>query len=432
MLGNNKCFNAPTEYFSEHESCHPYLDKKSKTNQHAKPIPYSKHSVNEQDIDAVLDVLQHHFLTQGDKVPEFEDAICEYTGAKFCTAVNSGTSALHVACLALGVGANDIVWTSPNSFAASANCALYCGAQIDFVDIDPVTRNMSTVHLEHKLLDAQQKGALPKVIVVVHFAGEGCDMQTIASMCRPLNIKVIEDAAHAFGAEYLCNENRGFDSQGIGTKNSKVGNCAYSDFTIFSFHPVKTITTAEGGAVVTNNIDLAKACELFSKHGITRDENELLGASHGPWYYQQKVLGFNYRLSDLQAALGISQLKRVDEFVNRRRDIAKRYFDELAGLPIKLPRKRSLNRSSWHLFMIELIEHDRASIYQKLHDVGICVNVHYIPIHCHPYYQSLGFRVEDFPSSVMFYEKALTLPLYASLSDSEQTRVINTLKDILK
>lgn len=380
-------------------------------------IPYGKHKVNREDIDAVVDVLEHHFLTQGNKVPEFEKALCDYTGAKYCTAVNSATSGLHVACMALGLGSEDYVWTSPNSFAASANCALYCNANIDFVDIDPLTRNICSIKLEQKLLIAQQQGKLPTAIIVVHFAGHSCDMQTIHALCKPLNIKIIEDAAHALGASY---------------NNRRIGSCEFSDFTVLSFHPVKSITTAEGGAILCNDKRLADACTLFAKHGITREADRMSGTSEGPWYYQQIALGYNYRLSDLQAALGISQLKRLDDFVERRRALASRYFELLQDLPLKLPAIDSLHDSSWHLFMVELTAHQRQSIYTQLHELGVGVNVHYIPIHCHPFYRDLGFVPEDFPNSVAFYQHALTLPLYVDLSHEEQDQVAKALTSLLK
>ncbi|MFC4699935.1 UDP-4-amino-4,6-dideoxy-N-acetyl-beta-L-altrosamine transaminase [Glaciecola siphonariae] len=380
-------------------------------------ISYGKHNIDANDIDAVVDVLQNHFLTQGAKVPEFEQALCAYTGASFCTAVNSGTSGLHVACLALGIGAKDIVWTSPNSFAASANCALYCGADVDFVDIDPQSRNLCPIKLEQKLLAAQQAGKLPKALVLVHFAGQSCDLQTIHALCSPLNIAIIEDAAHSLGAQY---------------NNKPIGSCEFSDMAVFSFHPVKSITTAEGGAIVTNNADLARACALFAKHGITRDPALMQGEIDGPWYYQQLVLGYNYRLSDMQAALGLSQLTRLDDFIEQRRVIAQRYFERLADLPLALPQAKVLQSSSWHLFMVELTEHQRKNVYQQLHDLGIGVNVHYIPIHCHPYYQALGFERDDFPAAVKFYENALTLPIYAGLSAAEQDRVILALQQVLR
>ncbi|WP_395344357.1 UDP-4-amino-4,6-dideoxy-N-acetyl-beta-L-altrosamine transaminase [Ningiella sp. W23] len=381
------------------------------------PIPYGKHQIVASDVDAVIDVLENHFLTQGSKVPEFEQALCDYTGGEYCTAVNSGTSGLHVACLALGVGAGDYVWTAPNSFAASANCALYCGASVDFVDINPDTRNLCPIALESKLLKAQQENKLPKAIVVVHFAGESCDMQTISALCKPLNVAIIEDAAHALGADY---------------NNKKIGACEFSDLAVLSFHPVKSITTAEGGAILTNNKKLHDACVLYAKHGITRDLEKMQGEIDGPWHYQQLALGYNYRLSDLQAALGIAQLKRIDDFVAKRRRLAKRYFEGLKDLSLKLPRFDSLEQSSWHLFMVELTEHDRKMVFDKLHEADILVNVHYIPIVNHPYYQDLGFLPEDYPNALHFYQNAITLPLYVDLSDQQQDLVIKTLTEILQ
>lgn len=380
-------------------------------------IPYGKHNIVQDDIDAVVDVLEHHFLTQGQKVPEFEAAICAYVGAQHCVAVNSATSGLHVACLALGVGRGDHLWTSPNSFAASANCGLYCGASVDFVDIDPTTRNMCPIKLEQKLLSAQQLGKLPKAIVVVHFAGHSCDMQTIYALCKPLNIAIIEDAAHALGGKY---------------QEQAVGSCQFSDLAVFSFHPVKSITTAEGGAIVTNNKALFDACTLFAKHGITRNPEMLDGEAEGPWYYQQLVLGFNYRLNDLQAALGISQLARLDSFVAQRRCLAARYLDLLQGLPLTLPSAASLDHSAWHLFMVEVTEHQRKAVFEQLHALGVGVNVHYIPIHCHPYYRDLGFKDSDFPQALDFYQHALTLPLYVGLSEAEQDKVVEALKSVLQ
>jgi dTDP-4-amino-4,6-dideoxygalactose transaminase len=271
--------------------------------------------------------------------------------------------------------------------------------------------------LERKLNIAQQNNTLPKALVVVHFAGQSCDMLAISALCRPLNIAIIEDAAHALGAQY---------------HGHNVGNCEYSDMAVFSFHPVKSITTAEGGAIVTNQQALHDACQLYAKHGITRDADKLLGEVEGPWYYQQLVLGYNYRLSDLQAALGISQLRRVDSFVEKRRALAKRYLDAFSGLAVKLPEPNSISSSAWHLFMIELTEHDRKTVYEQLHKAGVAVNVHYIPIHCHPYYAALGFKPNDFPNALSFYQNALTLPLYVDLSLEQQDAVIAALRDILK
>lgn len=379
-------------------------------------ISYGKHSVDQQDIEAVQDVLQNHFLTQGAKVPAFEKALCDYTQAQYCTAVNSGTSGLHVACLALGVTHGDTVWTSPNSFAASANCALYCGASVDFVDINPLSRNMCPVLLAKKLVYARDNNCLPKAIVIVHFAGSSCDMETISSLCKPLNIAIIEDAAHGLGGSF---------------NGKPIGSCEYSDLAVLSFHPVKSITTAEGGAVTTNNQNLAVKCKLFSTHGITKDSNMMEGETQGSWYYQQLCLGYNYRMSDLHAALGLSQLTKINAFIEARRQLAASYIKKLSNLPIKLPSDKDLHESSWHLFMIELTVQDRKKVYNKLHDLGIGVNVHYIPIHLHPYYQKLGFKVGQFPNAEAFYANALTIPLYVELSDAQQDAVVAALETVL-
>lgn len=379
-------------------------------------IPYGRHSINADDIDAVVDVLEHHFLTQGQMVPAFERAICDYTGSGYCTAVNSGTSGLHVACLALGIGPEDCVWTSPISFVASANCALYCGATVDFVDIDPHTRNMSITALKEKLVEAAASGSLPKAIVVVHFSGLSCDMKTIGALAAEYGVKIIEDAAHAFGGNYLA---------------EAIGRGRYSDICVFSFHPVKSITTAEGGAVTTNDEGLAQRIELYAKHGVTRDP-KLLTEVQGPWYYQQHLLGYNYRLSDLHAALGISQLTRLDEFVSKRRRLAAQYEALLQGLPIRKPLVDAERQSAWHLYMIEVQSHDRASVFATLQSKGIGANVHYIPIHLQPFYAQLGFRPGQFPNAEMFYSNAITLPLYPDMTDAQQHVVVDTLTSILQ
>jgi len=379
-------------------------------------IPYGKHLVDEDDIDAVVDVLRNQFLTQGTVVPQFEQALCEYTGAKHCVAVNSATSGLHVACLAAGAGQGDLVWTVPNSFVASANCALYCGASIDFVDIDPVTRNIDIKALEKKLQDAAKQDRLPKVLIVVHFSGLSCDMQSIHRLTQMYSIILIEDAAHGLGGSY---------------QQSKIGSCVYSDMTVLSFHPVKSITSAEGGAVLTNQSQYYQKIQLFAKHGVTKDPAQYQGDSDGPWYYQQVELGYNYRLSDMQAALGLSQLKKLDTFIQRRAEIAKVYAQALADLPLKLPVLASHSQSAWHLYMVELTQHDRQAIYQQLHTKGVGVNVHYIPIHLQPFYQQLGFKKGDFPLAEHFYQHALTLPLFPSLTDAEQNKVIDVLHEIL-
>lgn len=379
-------------------------------------IPYGKHLVDEDDIDAVVDVLRNQFLTQGKVVPQFEQALCDYTGAKYCVAVNSATSGLHVACLAAGVGAGDLVWAVPNSFVASANCALYCGASIDFVDINPITRNIDVDALEKKLRQAATPNRLPKVLIVVHFSGLSCDMQSIRRLTQMYSIVLIEDAAHGLGGSY---------------QQSKIGSCLYSDMSVLSFHPVKSITSAEGGAVLTNQSQLHEKLKLFAKHGVTKDPAQYHGESHGPWYYQQIELGYNYRLSDMQAALGLSQLKKLDSFMQKRAEIAKVYDEALDKLPLKLPFVESQSQSAWHLYMVELTQHDRQAIYQQLHAKGVGVNVHYIPIHLQPYYQQLGFKRGDFPVSEHFYQHALTLPLFPSLTDAEQTKVIETLHEVL-
>lgn len=377
-------------------------------------IPYGRHTVGSDEIAAVVEVLQNQFLTQGEQVPKFEQALQRYCQVQHALAVNSGTSALHIACLALGVGHKDSVWTSPISFVASANCALYCGADIDFVDIDPLTRNMCTEQLEQKLRYAAEHNCLPKAIVVVHYAGQSCDMATIRQLTKPYDIALIEDASHALGGQY---------------NGAPVGSCQYSDITITSFHPVKSITTAEGGMLLTNNTALYKKASLFAKHGVTRDPDQMQGNSEGPWYYQQVELGYNYRMSDLHAALGCAQMLQLDRFISARRDIAEYYHHELAHLPLRLPLPG--DTSAWHLFSIELTHHARENVFKQLQQAGIGVNVHYIPIHLQPFYQNLGFKQGDFPQAEAFYNNALTLPVYPALQKDEQRRVIDTLSRIL-
>lgn len=380
-------------------------------------IPYGKHQVVDADIAAVVDVLENQFLTQGQMVPAFEQALCDYTQASYCTAVNSGTSGLHVACLALNVGPGDCVWTSPNSFVASANCALYCGADVDFVDINPLTRNLDTDKLATKLANAEREGKLPKALVVVHFAGLSCDMATISALAEQYGVKVIEDAAHGLGGFY---------------QQLPIGSCKYSDVAVLSFHPVKSITTAEGGAVTTNDLTLAERIVLFAKHGVTRDPKKLT-EQQGPWYYQQQELGFNYRLSDIHAALGLSQLKRLDAFITARRTLAHRYHEAFSDLPVQLPIPSGLatDSSAWHLYMIEILRGDRKILFEQLHSKGVGVNVHYIPIHLQPYYKNLGFRAGQFPSAERFYQRALTLPLFPDLTTEQQDYVISAVKEVL-
>lgn len=379
-------------------------------------IPYGRHQVSSADVDAVVDVLENQFLTQGEQVPLFEQALCGYAGAPYAVALNSGTSALHVACLALGVGPGDTVWTSPNSFIASANCARYCGADVGFVDIDPVTRNISLEALAAKLDQARRQGALPKVLVVVHYGGLSCDMESIRQLTQADGIRLIEDASHALGGEY---------------QGRAVGNSSWSDATIFSFHPVKSITSAEGGAVLTRDSELARRARLYASHGVTRDTDLMEGESEGPWYYQQVALGYNYRLSDLHAALGRSQLNRVDHFIQARAERARRYTEALEHLPLRLPQEPVYARSAWHLYPVELMAHDRAQVYDAMMARGIGVNVHYIPIHLQPYYRRMGFRAGDFPVAEAFYQRVLTLPLFPELSADEQEQVIHALTESL-
>lgn len=383
-------------------------------------IPYGKQDINQQDINAVISVLESDYLTQGPQVPRFEQAINKLTQSQYAVAVNSATSALHIACLALGVGKGDIVWTSPITFVASANCALYCGATVDFVDIDPQTYNLSALELEKKLIQAQQDKKLPKVVIPVHLAGQCCDMQKIHQLSVEYGFKIIEDAAHAIGGYY---------------KNQPIGNCHYGDITVFSFHPVKIVTTAEGGVATTNNLQLAHRMQRLRSHGITRDTNLMTEISHGEWYYQQLELGFNYRITDLQAALGVSQLIRLQEFVNHRTTRSHYYQEKLAHLPITLPYQSSQSASAWHLYIIRLqlekITKTHQQVFHELRQAGILVNLHYIPVPTQPYYQQLGFKLADFPNAAQYYQEAISLPLYAHLPQQDQEFIINTLEKIL-
>ncbi|WP_434777347.1 UDP-4-amino-4,6-dideoxy-N-acetyl-beta-L-altrosamine transaminase [Neisseria sp. Ec49-e6-T10] len=373
-------------------------------------IPYGKQDIHQEDIEAIVQVLRSDFLTQGPKVPLFEQNLCQYTGASYAFAVNSATSALHIACLALGLGAGDILWTSTISFVASSNCALYCGAHVDFVDIDPQTYNMSVVALEQKLIEAQKNNCLPKIVVPVHLCGQSCDMQAIFALSKQYGFRIIEDASHAIGAKY----------QGL-----PVGDCRYSDITVFSFHPVKIITTAEGGAALTNDPKLAQKMNLLRSHGITRDENLMTEKSHGAWFYQQVDLGFNYRMTELQAALGISQLTRLDQYVASRHKKVEIYNQAFSSVALQLPYQNNQTYSSYHLYPILVNEQtDRAHLFNVLRQANIGVNVHYIPIHTQPYYQQLGFKWGDFPEAENYYKRAISLPLYAQLSDTEQNYVI--------
>ena len=385
-------------------------------------IPYGKHDLNEADIEAVVSVLNSDFLTQGPKVPLFEQSISDYCGSNYAVAVNSATSALHISCLALGLSKGDWLWTSPNSFVASSNCGLYCGAKVDFIDIDPLTYNLSIKELEKKLNKAKLEGKLPKIVIPVHFAGQSCDMSKIKALSVEFGFTIIEDASHAIGSKYL---------------GELVGGCQYSDITIFSFHPVKIITTAEGGIAITNSEDLAQKMRLFRSHGITRDEGLMKGKLVGPWYYEQVNLGFNYRMTELQAALGISQLKRLDEFVSKRHILKKRYDLLLDGLPFIKPYQSIDCYSALHLYPIQLdiskkVVKDREQIFYELRENHVGVNVHYIPIHLQPYYQNIGFKNGDFPNSERYYEGALSLPLFASMTFDQQDEIVSILSKIVQ
>jgi UDP-4-amino-4,6-dideoxy-N-acetyl-beta-L-altrosamine transaminase len=376
-------------------------------------IPYGRQTISEEDVRAVVEVLGSDFLTQGPAVPRFEAAVLAACHARHAVAVNSATSALHIACLALGLGEGDVLWTVPNTFVASANCGLYCGASVDFVDIDPRTYNMSVTALETKLLETERSGKLPKVVIPVHFSGQSCDMRAIAGLAQRFGFRVIEDASHAIGATY---------------ENEPVGVCRYSDITIFSFHPVKIVTTAEGGVAVTNDAKLARRMELLRSHGITRVKDELQAGQDQGWYYEQVDLGFNYRMTELQAALGVSQMRRLDEFVGRRRVLARRYDESLKGQPLRLPFQDGKGESAFHLYVIQVDENagavDRRTLYDRLRRAGIGVNVHYIPVHLQPYYQRLGFHAGQFPVAESYYANAISIPLYFGLSQADQSEVI--------
>lgn len=379
-------------------------------------IPYGRQDISEADVAAVVAVLGSDFLTQGPQVPAFEAAVAAAVGASHAMAVNSATSALHIACMALGLGPGDVLWTVPNTFVASANCALYCGATVDFVDIDPVSYTMCPRALAAKLRAAVQQ---PKVIVPVHLCGQSADMAAIHALCAPLGIRVIEDASHAIGATY----------QGL-----PVGDCRYSDIAVFSFHPVKIITTAEGGLCTTNDAGLAQAMDLARSHGITRDPALMTHAPDGPWYYQMITLGYNYRMTELQAALGLSQMARLAEMVARRRALAARYDGLLAHLPLVLPAQAADGVSSWHLYVIRVPQDGGAghrAVFEALRAAGIGVNLHYIPVHMHPYYRAMGFGPGQFPASEAYYAEAISIPLYYGLSDADQDRVAAAIKAAL-
>jgi UDP-4-amino-4,6-dideoxy-N-acetyl-beta-L-altrosamine transaminase len=383
-------------------------------------IPYGRQSINKSDVDSVISVLKSDYLTQGEVLPRFERAVARYCGANYSVAVNSATSALHIACLALGLGRGDWLWTSPITFVASSNCGLYCGANIDFVDIDLQSYNLCPKELKNKLQVAKRKGVLPKVLVVVHFSGQPCKMEEVHKLSLQFGFKIIEDASHAIGARY---------------KNFPVGNCKYSDVTVFSFHPVKIITTGEGGMSLTNNVELFNKMKLFRSHGITRDTSQMIGNSDGDWYYQQIQLGFNYRMTEIQAALGLSQMDRLDDFILKRHDIAQRYDKMMLDFPLITPKQDVNSFSSFHLYIIRLdlskIKKTRKQVFNYLRESGIGVNVHYVPVHLQPYYKSMGFRRGDFPKAESYYMNSISLPLFPDLKESEQDKIIKVLERVL-
>ncbi len=383
-------------------------------------IPYGRQDISQQDIEAVINVLKSDFLTQGPQVPAFEHSVKQACGSDYGIAVNSATSALHIACLALELGEGDWLWTTPNTFVASANCGLYCGAEVDFVDIDSQTYNMCAKELEEKLIRAEQSDKLPKIVVPVHFSGQPCDMETIHNLSKKYGFKIIEDASHAIGGKY---------------KGEPIGNCRYSDITVFSFHPVKIVTTAEGGMAMTNSLELATKLELLRSHGITRDTSLMTKTADGPWYYEQINLGLNYRMTDLQAALGVSQMQRLDSFVTKRHDLAQRYNELLKDLPITLPWQHDDSYSGLHLYVIRLqldkIDKTHLEVFEGMRAAGILVNLHYIPVHMQPYYQELGFEVGQFPQAEQYYKEAISIPMFPTMTDEQQNEVVNKLKELL-
>ena len=381
-------------------------------------IPYGRQDITEDDIETVSNVLKSDFLTQGPCVPQFEKKVSEYCGAKHAVALNSSTSALHIACLSLGLMAGDWLWTSPITFVASANCGLYCGAKVDFIDIDPKTYNLCTKALKKKLIHAKKVGKLPKILVPVHLSGQSCDMKEIHELSKEFNFKIIEDASHAIGGKYL---------------NEPVGNCKYSDITVFSFHPVKIITTGEGGMALTNNSTIAERISILRSHGITRDPKLMTHQPDGDWYYQQIDLGFNYRMTDIQAALGVSQLERLDSYVSRRHELAMRYNKLLKNLPLIIPYQNSNNYSAFHLYIIRLKHSNKhKQTFEYLRKENIGVNLHYIPVHMQPYYSEIDTEYHDLKQSELYYKDAISIPLYPAMTELEQDFVISSLEKALQ
>jgi len=383
-------------------------------------IPYGRQDISLADIEEVVGVLRSDFLTQGPQVPRFEKEVCKKVGADYALAVNSATSALHIACLALGLSDGDLLWTSPITFVASANCGLYCGADVDFVDIDPRNFNLCPTALEAKLREADAANRLPKVVVVVHMCGQSADMEKIAALGNRYGFRIIEDASHAIGGKY---------------QGAYIGNCRFSDITVFSFHPVKIITTAEGGMAVTNDPTLAQKMELYRSHGITRDTSQMTREPDGPWYYQQVDLGYNYRMTDLQAALGVSQMQRLDAFVMRRHELAERYDRLLTALPLVIPWRANETYSAFHLYVVRLkrdkTTQSRREVFEALRGLGIGINVHYIPVHVQPHYSAMGFKSGDYPEAERYYEQAISLPLFAKMTNDQQDEVVRALQEVL-
>ena len=384
-------------------------------------IPYGKQDVTQDDIDAVINVLKSEFLTQGPCVPQFEKEVSKYCSVKYAVAVNSATSALHLACLSLGLVNGDWLWTSPITFVASANCGLYCGAKVDFVDIDPATYNLCPNALKRKLIQAKELGKLPKVVVAVHLCGQSCDMKALYALSKEYGFKIIEDASHAIGGKY---------------RGDPIGNCHYSDITVFSFHPVKIITAGEGGMALTNDAKLAEHMRLLRSHSITRDVNEMTHKSDGPWYYQQIDLGYNYRMTDIHAALGLSQMKRLDELIIKRHTLAKKYEEALSHLPVTIPWQHSESYSAFHLYVIRLkltqISMSQREVFEVLHSANIGVNLHYIPVYRQPYYEQFGFKKGYCPNAEGYYAEAISIPIFPGMKLDEQDYIVNTITELVK